>query len=542
MSKAPAHFAAAEAAAPSSNGRIELVALLASIAAVLAFGAAMFLSAHDARILLITFAGVAVCLLLWFVTERLGARLERVAFPALLVILGCCYSLFFPISTVPDEGYHFMHAYAYANTLIPGASLDEMRADDLEFLMDESLSGGSIDHGRLDASTVDDLRWDALVENFDLVADDASLVAFEDLKYDHNPSVDLPQVRAPAAAGILLARTLGLGTIPLFYLGRLTNLLCVALLIALAVNLAPIARTPMMATALLPITLQQISSYSYDGPLIGLSFLFFALAMRACLGEDRLSPQLAAGILVTGCLLAPGKVIYGALLVLVVLIPAERFPSKAMKVVFCLAAILLPIYLATSGRGDHIAALAEGIGMDRRWNTNLGAYEYGTFYSLSDFIADPPLLVLIMANSVRSSLGLYVGSAVGSLLGNMEASIALPALLWIPLVLVLIVSALRAGDDILVPTPAQRALLVLVAGAVIAGSMAAMLLGCTFQGEMVIKGVQGRYFLPVLPCLLLALRPSRPTLPDGTAFALVSLLSCSTFVVLEYIAMVIITT
>lgn len=40
----------------------------------------------------------------------------------------------------------------------------------------------------------------------------------------------------------------------------------------------------------------------------------------------------------------------------------------------------------------------------------------------------------------------------------------------------------------------------------VAGIMLSMCIGHTFDTEPVIRGVQGRYFLPVLPLLLIALR------------------------------------
>ncbi len=548
MSRSPAHFSTSPLAEQGeTSGALPLVATLIGLALIAGFGAMSFIATHDVRTIALAGIGVIVCAGLWLAVQRLHLSLEHAVFPILLVLLCSAYSLFFPISTVPDEGYHFMHAYSFANRMLPDAADDFMRSEDLAFLMDTSLSGGRVNHGRIDASTVDDLRWDALAQKFELTGDGLPETTYPDLEYAFNPSADLPQVRLPAAAGILLARLLDLGAIPLFYLGRFTNLLAISLVIALAIRLAPFGKTPLMVVSLLPISLQQFGSYSYDGPIIALAFLFLALVLRAIQAE-RMSIPLAVSMLLVGSLLTPAKVIYAVLLLAVLMIPNDRFPNKSVALAFKALVIVVPLALALLNRGSHIEGLADLEGplsassYVRRWNTNLGGYEYGRFYSLSDFLENPLLLVYILSKSAISSLGLYVGSAVGSLLGNMEASIALPAHLWIPLALLAIAAILAPEGDDFQPTLPQRLMLLAVAVLTIGGSMAAMLLGCTFKGESIIKGVQGRYFLPALPYLLLGLRPKIPRPPAETPFALVSLLASATFVVLGHIAMVVIST
>ncbi|MBQ9059423.1 MAG: DUF2142 domain-containing protein [Atopobiaceae bacterium] len=475
---------------------------------------------------------------------------EGVIFPAVMLITATVYALFFPISTVPDEGYHFMHAYTYANYVYPGRELDNIRVVDLAFLEDESLSGGEIINGRLNPSTVDDVRWDALVEKNVLVTDNHGETKYEDLQWAINLSTDLPQVRLPAAAGIILARAVGLGPIPLFYLGRLFTLIYSAILIIAAVKITPIGKNPMMATALLPITLQQLASYSYDGPIIGLSFLYFALIMRICARESYLSAAEGAGLFLVGALLAPCKVVYSALLLLALFIPKKRFTSRAHEIAFKASAIVLPFAVGLLMRQAQINSLTgvqylerpTGLPQNRRWNANLNEYEYGTFYSLIDFVDNPLQFVYIMGNSLISSMGLYVGSAVGSLLGNMEASIALPHYMWIPLVLILALTIFGDSYDNLYPSMVQRGIFVLVSVLVVSATMAAMLFGYTFSGETIIKGVQGRYFLQIMPFLLLAFRPQRPRFPIALDASLCIILSSASFVVLNYIATVIIMT
>ncbi len=70
------------------------------------------------------------------------------------------------------------------------------------------------------------------------------------------PSVSLyanvPQQRVPAAMGIVLAKLLGLGAVPLYYLGELFNLIYVGTLITLAISITPVGKNIFQTIALLP--------------------------------------------------------------------------------------------------------------------------------------------------------------------------------------------------------------------------------------------------------------------------------------------------
>ena len=75
---------------------------------------------------------------------------------------------------------------------------------------------------------------------------------------------------------IALGRLLHLNSVPTFYLGRMMNLLLFAILGMLAVRKMPFGKNILFATALLPLTLQQVASYSYDSVIIAFAFYYVA--------------------------------------------------------------------------------------------------------------------------------------------------------------------------------------------------------------------------------------------------------------------------
>lgn len=98
---------------------------------------------------------------------------------------------------------------------------------------------------------------------------------------------------------------------------------------------------------------------------------------------------------------------------------------------------------------------------------------------------------------------------VGGTLGWFQEEIVAPDLMVVALTTTLFLSVFTSADDELALGVLCRAsgVLLFLVGSLLA--MAALLFSWTFTTDNVIYGVQGRYFLPFLPWLLLGLRSRR---------------------------------
>ena len=106
------------------------------------------------------------------------------------------------------------------------------------------------------------------------------------------------------------------------------------------------------AAALLPMTLHLAASFSRDAPLLGLCFVFTALALDGLCGPDParpLQPGRLAALLACGALLAPGKLVYLPLAALVLAVPAVRLGrhAKVLKLGYLAACLALALALNT---------------------------------------------------------------------------------------------------------------------------------------------------------------------------------------------------
>lgn len=481
-----------------NHRRCALISVTAFV--VLLVNALYWYASSDSRFVLAFSIALAISLVAIYAVvsvmrTRRKVRIETV-FLLVAIGTGVLYMLVFAPSTVPDEMYHFESSYKLADYLLfLNPTVDSMlvRADDaqmIEFLFDGSNLLNAGQYQAISASSI--------------LVQDPSLVSIEPVStfdWGSNP----PQVKIVSALGIVLARLLNLGSYPLFYLGRLFNLLFFIGLVYLAIRATPVGKRIMVAVALLPMTMHLASSYSYDAGIIGFGFLLTGLCLRAIYGEGLMSARLGVAIGVVAVLLAPCKVVYAMFAFLVFAIPVRRFSCKRDARLFKFGIIAL---VAISVLGLRVSSLIQmaGVGAGSAGSTALSerGTETGTFYTLSALISQPVNTVLLFLRTFDSMGDNYLGTTVGRSLGWFQSDIAAPWYVAVAFLFVLAFASVRCSRDAVCVEGWHR---FLFAGIVIAawlGIMLSMLLGWTFDYELVIQGVQGRYLLPLLPLLLIA--------------------------------------
>jgi uncharacterized membrane protein len=198
-----------------------------------------------------------------------------IAFVALSTLFGSLAILLNPPLYGPDEGAHFLRAYAIS-------------AGDL-------LSSQSDARGRrgvfLSADLFDDFRsYEAAREHrarpvSDRPRDAAPTDARVFVPYGGSEGYSpVPYVAYAAAAG--LSRLAGLDFLPMLYAMRLAGLLAATALVAYAIALTPHLKWAFAAIALLPTAIYERAVVSADGAALALALMVTALALRGGAGES----------------------------------------------------------------------------------------------------------------------------------------------------------------------------------------------------------------------------------------------------------------
>ena len=282
----------------------------------------------------------------------------------------------------------------------------------------------------------------------------------------------------PQAIGIAIGNVVHLRPLYSFYLGRLLNLACALTLIVLA---ARQSRSPsvLYVCALLPMTLFMFASFSPDAMSIAMTFLAMSLALAG-------SPWVIAA---------------------------------TIGVALCKPYLLIPLVaLATRQRWATAATVIAGGFVSSLFAHTSASFMRGFVneHAQVAFIEHHPLRVLAtIARDLGEHAWVYTHQMIG-ILGWL--TIPLPRAVIVMIILLLVVVAATAGPRL---TRAQRIAALIVAVASIITVELSEYISWTAVGASVVEGVQGRYFIPILPLLLIGM--SRPSIPPRWLHAIIAL-------------------
>lgn len=413
------------------------------------------------------------------------------AFVFLAAFLGLAYSFMMIPMSIPDEQAHIETSYRYS--------------DQMMFL------GHQTENGHLlmrqdDKTILDNLKqtptpklYKYVAENFFQACKDSTLVEVNGRDVDTSRLVYFP-----TAIGITIGRLLNLGFIPVLYLGRLFNFIFYVILVFLALKKLPIGKMILFTVALLPMSIHQAASFSTDAVIMAVSFYFIACVVKMAYGEEKVDLADIVLLCFFGSWLTLFKSgAYMALCFLTLLIPAKQFKSKKQHIItksaisFLAIALfvlntLLPILFADGG-GDSVVP----------WS-GLPPYTLGWI------LHNPFGFIRILITTFIDYFDFYIHSLIGGSLGWLN--IGIPNFVGIAFIVLLLISCLKVDSENQLVKASHKFWIVLVLFAVAICTEVGLFISWTPIDSSIIEGVQGRYFLPILPALLLLFRNSNITL------------------------------
>lgn len=226
-------------------------------------------------------------------------------FICISIIIGITFSFCFPLTQIPDEITHINMIYEERNLDIKFSDIDD------GYSGYEDLSEN--DHNKVNKN-----------EYFDLSK-----------KIDTGLRLSIPKLTIirhfPQYIGMLIGEMLHL---PVFLYLTLCELFALAFYIAicnLALKKIPFKKPLMMFIMLLPICCQQMSSFSYDVVLNSFCFLFIAYIMNLKFAKEKITMRDI--LILLGCLLVISicKIPYVLLGLLVFILPLHKFEFKTKK-------------------------------------------------------------------------------------------------------------------------------------------------------------------------------------------------------------------
>jgi len=325
--------------------------------------------------------------------------------------------------------------------------------------------------------------------------------------------IDVPQTfslyypieHLPQSLGVTIARLIGLSFFGAFYLGRLFNLVFYVLCVAFAIKLVGAFKLPLFIIGILPMSLQQAASLSSDAFLNGMSLLFIAYTISCIYERDIVRWRDYIALIVIGVLVAPAKAVYFPLVFLVLLISKrwkEVYGRKAWLITASIA--LVAVASALIFYGTRTADIAGVSGPVANW-------EGGYNYTISFALAYPIETIVIFLRTFYHWHRILILEVFGMHLSGM--SIFVPLRYIYMLMLICVASAFFGKRDEWHATIKERIVYFVISGIVVVLVFASMFFGWTSDWHDVILGLQGRYFIPLLPLALLIIRTKKLLIP-----------------------------
>ena len=327
----------------------------------------------------------------------------------------------------------------------------------------------------------------------------------------------------PQALMIKTGQILHLDFSDIFRLGRMGNLMLYCIVIFFAIRHIPYGKRIMLIMALMPTAMFSAVTYTYDTTVTAFTFLGIAYLLPELQNDGKRINYKNCAVFIASFLIASmPKPVYIPMLLLALLIPGSKFATKREQYLFK-GVIGAAFLLMLSTFALEPLLNANQAGDSRGGDTSVGR-------QLRYIFAHPFAYAKLLLSSIQKKFFAYTlgydGLALmGHLPGN-EATVT-TAMLTTGVVL-----TDRRADEDRDMTKLQKTMALLLGFVTICLVWTAIYLSFTPVGADIIRGVQGRYHLPVTMLILLALRTGhiRNTIPKRLDYMLVT--GCSAAILL----------
>ncbi len=438
------------------------------------------------------FAAVALAVGYWLLFIR-KAKLHWL-FVYFALVLGFVYMMLIPPYVAPDEETHIHTAYAVSNTIlgIENETWVSMRVSD-------AISFDTAD-------TMDIFSYQTIAQELFGKCEDSTIIATDYTTVYTEPFY----LYFASTIGITIARLFNFNYLTAIYFARVMNLLAYTAIVALAIVQMPRFKRILCTVALLPMPLMLASAVNYDAIVIATALLYTATILKTLQTQDKFSWKQLILVMALGLLLAPMKKLYVFLCLFCCILPLKKCPAfvqrhfwKAVVLCFILVLCAVPFICKVLFITPEYLKSMSALAITQVNPLNID-YTERYFWFAPYILTHIPGAIKMILRTVQENTGLYLVQMVG---GKAGEYILLDLPIWTPLIGVLYgalflctVPVKDEGEPLLsLPQKFWSALLALVT---VAG-LFVVCLSWTSLRDSTIWGIQGRYFVPLLPMVLL---------------------------------------
>lgn len=365
-----------------------------------------------------------------------------------------------------------------------------------------------ITQGNLVTNMVHDRPGAYIPKNmFELIKDNSIEVGYEDIKKQfaynckeeqENVLVDMattavysPVQYIPQALGAIISKiTNNLGI--MLYMARLFNLLFALVIIYFAIKIMPYGKNILLILSLLPISIEGFSSMSPDCITISVCFLFIAYILNLLENKNKkICIKDKILLFIMGIVIALCKIVYLPIVGLLLILQKDKYKNKKDQILTNIIIIGIPIILSLMW--IYMAS------------NYLAVYKNGeTSLQLFSILQNPIEYIETLFYTINFKGIEYINSMLGIEIG-WDEMIKLYSIVPITFLILLAFVSITDKDIKNVFNKYQKVIIILVILAVICLIFTSLYIQWTSVDSNIIEGIQGRYFIPIMPLVLLIL-------------------------------------
>jgi len=413
------------------------------------------------------------------ILEKIGNAFFNLAIQKYFLIIAFCigflYLIFIPPFQNVDESHHYYRIIGIAN----GAKIEE--------------SGGTVGAYLPEKYKKYGVSYDYLIKNIDAkisfvkkgVENQDSNLIF--VPYA-NTALYAPLTYLPCLPVAFISSFVDLSPSTLFYLMRFSNLLAYIGLGYLVLRVLPCLQLPMMILLLLPMSLSIGASVTSDVVLLGVNFLWFAYIVKFLYFKNKISKKEIVLLFLLAGMIGLCKN-YFMTVFLSLLLPIGIFSSKLRYWLFNVCVILFSLlcsFLWANNVKDLVVPLNE----------------LANPFAQVGYIFDNFLLYLcILIKSLIIKLPRIIITMVG-VLGWQDTRLDFVTYAIYPLIFYI---STKCSCVDLKLSKFKKAFLILLFGVGVFLVSTYMYISWSALGSNIILGLNGKYFIPLMPVVILIL-------------------------------------
>lgn len=409
-----------------------------------------------------------------YLRYRKNIKVENI-FLITIPVICLFYIICMPTFKNHDEIYHWYRAYEVST----GKLMEEVDGDTLGTILPQSISDVTTDDWQsiTYAKVMDSLNAELDKENTALLYSETSAV-YSFVQY------------IPQAIGIFITRIFTDKVLLLAYGGRIINMVFSIILIYFAIKKIPFGKKILLLLSFIPIAIEGFSSLSPDAMTISMAFFYIAYILSLAFSKENhiIDGKKIAILTVLSIIMAMCKIVYLPLILLLFIIPKEKFKNeKKIKNIFIIGAIAVVLNLIwLMVAGIYLSHFREG----------------DSSIQVISILTNPIKYLQNCLYTVNLNGQDYIYSMFGGELGwgeLVQLNSTVPYILCFILIWITITDQTIKDKFKLY----QKVWITIAAIAVVGLIFTSLYVQWTTIGSDSVLGIQGRYFIPILPLVAL---------------------------------------